>query len=132
MYKYEETIKFYHTDAAGGLFFANLFLIAHDCYEKLLYKMGLKISDILDRKEYLIPIVHAEADYRIPIKVGEIIEVILNAELTGNSSFTLNFTFNKKNGKVAAQVKTVHAVVDFNSKKGMPIPENIKKILQNL
>jgi hypothetical protein len=36
MYTYQTTIRLHHTDAAGVVFFSNLFVIAHDAYESFL------------------------------------------------------------------------------------------------
>ena len=66
MYHYQTTIRLHQTDAAGVVFFSNLFVIAHDAYESFL-ESHLPLNAILSDGVYIIPIVHAEADYLLPL-----------------------------------------------------------------
>jgi len=76
MFTYKTTVRLHHTDAAGVLFFAQLFSIAHDCYEELINSC-IPIAEIIQSKPFALPIIHAEADYFLPIGVSEKIEIKL-------------------------------------------------------
>ena len=60
------TVKLHDTDAAGILFFASQFKIAHDMYEKLLAQIGypfsqrFKNNDLFGCKEVLIKATYYE------------------------------------------------------------------------
>ncbi len=124
MFVYSTTVRMHHTDAAGILFFANLFTLAHDCYEEFLG--DLSIAEILQNQSFIIPIVHAEADYKIPIGVSEKIEITVSCEQVGKSSFTLSYEFINDDKELAATVKTVHTVVSKESCKPVEIPAVLK------
>ena len=61
MFEYKTTVRMFNTDAAGISFFASAFLYAHECYEAFMDD-HLPLGKMLEDGEYLVPIVHAEAD----------------------------------------------------------------------
>ena len=132
MYEYKTRVKLFQTDAAGKLFFSNLFIIAHECYENYFHDNQMKISDIIAEKKFLIPIVHAEADYIGPIYNDECLSVMMAVKEIGNSSFTLNFNIKKQNGNQAAKVTTVHVTIGCRSGKSILIPEDVKSVISKL
>ena len=79
MYKYRTVIRLHLTDAAGVAYFANLFVLAHECYESFL-EQDESLGSIIEQKEFIIPIVHAQADYRMPLKLSEKV-VIIDSDL---------------------------------------------------
>ena len=132
VYEFKTRVKLFQTDAAGKLFFSNLFIIAHECYENYLHDNKIKISDIIAGKKFLIPVVHAEADYINPIYLDDLLLVKMDAKKIGDHSFTLNFDIKKQNGDVAANITTVHVTTGYSSGKSILLPENIKSIIGKL
>lgn len=131
MYRYQATVRLHHTDAAGVVFFSNLFVIAHDAYESFLAS-HLPLNRIISDAEYLIPIVHAEADYLLPLTLSEEISVELCAEKTGNSSFELGYVVRNSRMKTAARLKTIHTVQSKENRRAMAIPDALKSALAAL
>jgi len=132
MYIYNTKIRLFHTDAANLIFFSNLFNLAHECYEEFLEESGFSIKKILNDNIFLIPIVHAEADYLKPLRVGDKIEIRMSLNSLGKSSFTLDFVLYDKSGEKTAAVKTVNVVIETKSKRSLEIPEKFFEILKNL
>ena len=131
MYKYQTVIRLHHTDAAGVVYFANLFVLAHECYESFLAQ-GSSIGSIIEQGEFIVPIVHAEANYKMPLKLSEkvVIEMALNK--TANSSFELGFAFINESSQVAVEVKTTHTVLQQETRKPLEIPQFLKTALTGL
>ena len=125
MFTYQTTIKMHETDAAGFLFFGALFTIAHDVYEEFLESAGFTISSILKNSEYLIPIVHAESNYYIPVSVSDKITVQLQVENISEHSYTILYDFLNEMGKIIGNAKTVHAVIDKRNRTKMKIPADL-------
>jgi len=69
MFGYNCVIRLHHTDAAGVVFFASLFTLAHECYEAFLDNVS-PLGKLLTDGDVLIPIVHAEADFKLPLRVS--------------------------------------------------------------
>lgn len=131
MYRYQEIIRLHHTDAAGVVFFSNLFVIAHNAYESFL-ESCLSLNKILSEGSYILPIVHAEADYSLPLTLSDNITVELSLGRIGNASFELEYVIKNDNMQIAAQVKTVHAVQLKGCSEKKPFPEPLKNALEKL
>ena len=131
MFTYTTTVKLHETDAAGTIFFGHLFRMAHDAYEEFLNSERLGIGELLKHGEYARFIVHAEADFKKPISVGDDLEVKLTAENIGDSSYTIRYDF-QHNGETACSAKTVHVCVDRITNLPIPIPQELKEKLLNI
>ena len=59
----------------------------------------------------MLPIVHAEADYRLPMRYGDRLEAVMTVSRIGAGSYTLRCRFEMPDGGVAAEVRTVHAAL---------------------
>ena len=128
MHLFKTSIKLYQTDAAGLLFFSRLFEIAYDAYQDLLEKSSLSLSEILKNEPFLTPVVHAEADYRMPLEAGDRIEVRMTVENIGRTSCTLLYDI-IKNDQIAGKVKIIHVSIDKRLGGKISIPERLKEIL---
>jgi 1,4-dihydroxy-2-naphthoyl-CoA hydrolase len=120
----------HQTDAAGVVFYANLFVMAHDCYEAWLNQYVL-LSDLIDLGVH-IPIAHAEADYKLPIPLSEEVTIVPELVNKKHTSYTILYTFKKEDGQCAATVQTVHVCIDGTTRKPIKIPSIIEGALKAL
>ena len=120
----------HQTDSAGVVFYADLFVMAHDCYETWLEKYS-PLADIL-QKGIHIPIVHAEADYKLSIHLSETIAIEMTLLKKQQTSFTLNYIFKNADGQQAAHLQTVHAVINGQTRRPIEIPSFLQDALANL
>ena len=128
-YQQQITIPFQDIDAAGIVFFAHLFRYAHEAYEQFMSAHDHSLAEILKNGEYLLPLVHAEADYRQPLRHNEAITIELSIKKLGESSFTLQYHFLDSTENIRAVIETVHVTLDVSQKKPMPIPDSLRAIL---
>lgn len=112
MFTHQTTIRLHHTDAAGLLFFAEQFKLAHDAYESFMESIGYPFAPLLRTSQYLLPIVHAEADFGAALNTGDKIEIQVTAERIGDTSFTLDYKLLRNGSEPVGSVKTVHVLVD--------------------
>ncbi|HEC07033.1 MAG TPA: acyl-CoA thioesterase [Thiolapillus brandeum] len=127
-FEYCFQVRFQDLDPAGILFFARLFDHVHDAYAALLADAGYSLKAILESGEYLIPLVHAEADYLQPLRLDDHVCVTVTAEATGNSSLNFSYTFHK-DGTRCAIARTTHVFIGSRSKKPVPVPEQLLRRL---
>jgi acyl-CoA thioesterase FadM len=73
-------------------------------------------------------VVHAEADYRLPLEVGDHIQVRITVENIGRSSCTLLYDI-VKNNQIAGKVKTILVSIDKRFGEKTSMPERLKEIL---
>lgn len=128
-YKHQITIPFQDIDAAGIVFFAHLFRYAHEAYEQFMSAHDHSLAEILKSGKYLLPLVHAEADYRQPLRHDETITIELSVKKLGESSFTLLYHCLDSAEKVRAVIETVHVTLDASQKRPMPIPDSLRAVL---
>jgi acyl-CoA thioester hydrolase len=78
-----------------------------------------------------MPIAHAEADYMLPLIVGDSLEIFPKLERLGSSSFTVSYRFQKGKEEVG-KVVLVHVTVSKKTLKSIPLPEELKPLLNRL
>ncbi|MGA1867348.1 MAG: acyl-CoA thioesterase [bacterium] len=132
MFTYHTTIRLHDTDAAGFLFFSNQFKIAHDAFEGFLESINFSCAFLLKKADFLLPIVHAEADYRASLFVGDRITVRIQPGDIGSTSFSLLYDFINQDGRSAGKVKTVHVAVSKEHGGKISLPERLRVSLMEL
>ena len=130
MFEMTTSVRLHDTDAAGLLFFAHQFRIAHDAYESFMEQIGYSFASIFREDDYLLPIVHAEADYTAILNVGDRLAVRLVAEKIGETSFTLAYDLINDSGKSVGTVRTVHVCLDKSQREKRPLPDGLRQALE--
>jgi 1,4-dihydroxy-2-naphthoyl-CoA hydrolase len=132
MYAFNYSVRMFDTDASGFLFFTSQMRMAHEAYEAFMASQGLSIGHILRGSDYLLPIVHAETDYKAPSHVGDTLSVEVSAEKVGTTSFTLSYRFVTEAGLVAGLAQTVHVAIDKATHQKLPLPAPLRAALESL
>jgi YbgC/YbaW family acyl-CoA thioester hydrolase len=132
MFTTNEKVYFYDADPAGIIFYASLFKYVHAAYEDFLRSLNPERDFFFDR-EYILPIMHAEADYVKPIRVGDELRIDVVVSLLKNSSFEISYKFYKNGNQFAALAKTVHVCVLKEKFEKIELPKDFyEKLKTNL
>lgn len=123
-------VRMHDTDMAGILYFAKQFRYVHDALEDLVEKEGFTFDFLFNNSDFVFVIVHAEADYLAPVKVGDLLEIHVEVEDLGNSSFTMSYKIFKANDTMMGKAKTVHVCLESKTRTKIPIPETLRQILE--
>lgn len=126
-FRYKRIIYVQDTDATGVLYFANQFKIGLEAFEEFLLDKGFSFNKMVNKKDFSLPVVHAEADFIAPLFMGDAIEVTLTFQM-GTTSFT-HFSNILKEGKEVGTVSIVHVVYSSATKSSIRIPPQLKQIL---
>lgn len=129
MFIHKLTAQVHDTDAAGVIYFANFYRMAHTAYEAFMESMGYSIRYFLDEAPCLPLIVHSQADYKKPIRTGDKLKIELTVAKVGTSSYGLAYQIKDHNDDLVADLKTVHVTVSKKSNGKLPLPEDFKKKL---
>lgn len=117
-------VYFFDADPAGIIFYASIFKFAHAAYED--FMRSLKLSrDFFFDEEVVLPIVHAEADYLKPLKVGDELKIDVWVSRLMKSSFELSYKFHDALLDTAATTKTVHVCVSKKDFKKTELPKEL-------
>ncbi len=131
VFLYQFRIPFHEVDAAGVMFHAHLFSHAHNAYSAFMQDLGWDLKTLLREGIYLVPLVHAEADFLLPMELDDEIRVQLHPLPPGKSSMGFQYYFSK-NGQACATVITRHVFLERESRKPVPLPEDLRNRLQKL
>ena len=129
MFSYHRVIRVKDTDITGFIYFANQLQIALEAFEELLRVSSYSLKEMISGSDYLLPIVHTEADFFSPISVGDEIQVKLKFNKIGSTSFSYLAELNKGSIEVG-RVTIVHVVYSKSEKKSVPIPNELMNILE--
>lgn len=124
MHTATRTITLRHTDAAGVLYFANQLELAHEVFEEWLASRGLPLRSILDGADWVLPIVHASADYGAPLRLGDVVSLTVRVTKVGDRSLTWEATL-ERSGARAGRVEVTHVAVDRATGKARPLPVEV-------
>ena len=132
MYTYQTKIKLHETDAAGLLFFSHQFKLVHDAYESLLEQIGFGFAKLIRNKDFFLPIVHAEADFKAPLFVGDIIEIQVRVDQIGETSFTFAYQLFNSSQTLVGEAKTIHVTMDKKTQQKIPLPKDLRSKIEEL
>jgi 1,4-dihydroxy-2-naphthoyl-CoA hydrolase len=132
VFLYRTTVRLHHTDAAGLLFFAEQFRLSHDAYETFMESVGFPFAPLIRHSEFLLPIVHCEADFKAPLMTGDKLLIQVKAERIGETSFTLSYMLLKNDQEMVGTTKTVHALISRTDGQKRPIEGKLRAALEGI
>jgi acyl-CoA thioesterase FadM len=105
-----------------------LFDLAHWVYEEMLLE-SVPDNNYFAHDQIVIPLVHAEADYLIPIKLHQKVTIKLAVDEIKTTSFQVITEFYDQSDNLSAKVKTVHVCVNKESFGKTEIPNDLRDAL---
>ncbi|MEM9538150.1 MAG: thioesterase family protein [Cyanobacteria bacterium P01_E01_bin.42] len=127
MYNIQQTIYLSDTDAAGVVYFANIFRLCHQAYEESLARSGLELKALVSPSNLVMPIVHSSADFLRPLFCGDRIEIELTPQQLSETEFEIAYQICPLNTpqKTLARAITRHVCIHAGSRRRSPLPQEI-------
>jgi len=129
MFTARNQVRMHDTDMAGILYFSRQFRFAHDALEDFVESLGYTFNQVFHREKFVFVIVHAESDYLAPLRVGDRLEIRLEIESIGETSFTVVYHIYKADNTLVGKVKTVHVTLESAARVKMSIPPHFRELL---
>ncbi len=129
-------VAFDDVDHAGIVYYPRFFHYFHLAFEELLFdrlkhKGGYRA--LLDVRRIGFPAVHTEADYKKPLRFGDLMVVEMRAEHVGSKSITLRYTvIARESGEICAEGKVTSAVVDLDHFRAIQIPDDLRVLFESI
>jgi YbgC/YbaW family acyl-CoA thioester hydrolase len=126
-FEHRMRVRFADVDAAGIIFFSRYFEYAHATYEEWMRAAGMPIEDLIGKREFGMPLVHADADFHSPARLGEELSLGVLVERLGETSvsFVIPVAL-RSTGEKRATVRTTHVCIDPKTFRARPWPEAIR------
>ncbi len=126
-------VEFADTDLAGIMHFSNFFRFMEVAEHAFYRSLGFSVHDFRPEpggSKIGWPRVHASADFRLPVRFEEEIEIELLIERIGNKSIGYLFHCRNAGGQLAAVGRFTVACVQFDENTGkmtaVPIPGPVR------
>jgi YbgC/YbaW family acyl-CoA thioester hydrolase len=129
-FTHDITVNLRDTDAAGILYFVNLLNFAHAAFERFMEETGFGLASMFTDGEFHLPIVHAEADYRGPVAIGDRLTVEMKVARIGGTSFTADYVLRNGRGDEVGTCRIVHVAVKRESGKKTEVPQGLRSALE--
>jgi 1,4-dihydroxy-2-naphthoyl-CoA hydrolase len=131
IFRFPYTIGLHDTDAAGLIFSANIFRICHIADEAFLKKIGFGMDVLFSRRTLGLPIVHLEADFQKPLRVGDDVEIRARVAHLGRRSYRMAYELVNAKGECCAIAATVHVCTDPKTFQSIELPVEFRAALEN-
>lgn len=127
-------VAFSETDAAGIVHFANFFRYMEDAEHAMLRSLGLSVHRDIGDDVAGFPRVHAQCDYRRPLRFEDAFTIAVRVAAKSDKSVTYGFTFTKDDEDEAiatGTLKVVYAVKPAGAGKfsAAKLPAEIDRLL---
>lgn len=128
---YTRIVHFQDTDAAGVVYFANVLAMCHEAFEASLVAFGINLKAFFSNQEMVIPIAHANIDFRRPMFCGDELIIELIPKSWGDDEFEISYqVFLKEMGeKLMARANTKHVCIHPQSRSRQPLSDEIREWL---
>jgi YbgC/YbaW family acyl-CoA thioester hydrolase len=125
----QRKVRFGETDPAGIVYFSRFYEYAHEAFEDMLEAGGFAIDRFFE-SEYGMPLVHSEANYKIPSKLGDLLRLDLEVDKIGNRSFRYSVGIHGEDGALRATVVMTHAIIDLQTRTTRGVPDQLLDVLR--
>jgi 4-hydroxybenzoyl-CoA thioesterase len=123
-------VRFSHCDPAGIVYFPHYFDIFNGLIEDW-YKeeLGYDYADLVMGSKYGFPFVHLDCDFKIPSRMGDVIDLTLLVERIGRSSLRIAIVCHL-DGFERLRASMVTAMMSLETRKPVPLPDALREKIE--
>lgn len=130
-FRSEIRVRFGDEDHAQIVYYPRFFDFFHQVFEDFFDDCGFPYRRVLDEDRIGWPAVHAEAEYKSPLRFGDVLVVDLTLEKLGTKSATFVYRgTQKKNGALVVVGRIVAACIHMDTFTAKEIPEKYRALFQ--
>ena len=126
------TVRFSQVDPAQVVYFARVYEMAHEAFEELMAASGLAIGPLFEQSDWGMPLVHSEARYRRPWRLGERIRIEGTVTKVSERSVEFEYNFLDSESQVRTTVCMRHAFVSLATFQPQSVPEPFLAAMQKI
>ena len=120
------TVRFSHCDPAGIVYFPHYFDIFNGLIEDwYTEELGYNYADMIIGSRFGFPFVHLDCDFKIPSRIGDVIDLTLLVERVGRSSLNIAIVCHK-DGLERLREHMVTAMMSLETKQAVPLPQDLR------
>lgn len=128
---HERPVRFEDIDAAGILFFARFLGYCHDAMERVFDGLPGGYVELITRRRIGFPAVHVEADFRAPLRFGDVARLATSVAKLGASSCTFRYQVTRaKDGLDVATIEHVTVSTDLVAMTKVAHSADVRAVLE--
>jgi YbgC/YbaW family acyl-CoA thioester hydrolase len=122
-------VRFEDVDYARIIYFPNLFSYCHKVFADFFSEeMSTSYAEMIQVRKVGFPIVHAEVDFKSPLRFGDVSRVEMEVVKLSNRSIDVGYRHYRGEGQeLCADARVVVAVISMDSFSAIPIPDDIRQ-----
>ena len=119
-------IRFSHCDPAGIVYFPHYFDMFNGLIEDwYTQELGYDYAELIMGSQYGFPFVHLEGDFKVPSRIGDIIDLTLLVERIGRSSLGIVIVCHR-DGVERLRARMTTAMISLETSKAVPLPKALR------
>jgi 4-hydroxybenzoyl-CoA thioesterase len=123
-------IRFSHCDPAGIVYFPHYFNMFNGLIEDwYTEELGHKYAELIMGSQYGFPFVHIECDFKIPSRMGDVIDLSLLVERIGRSSLGIAIVCHR-DGFERLRARMVTAMMSLETRKPVALPPPLRDAIE--
>ena len=123
-------VRFSHCDPAGIVYFPHYFDIFNGLIEDWYgEELGCDFAGLVLGSRYAFPFVHIECDFKVPSRMGDVIDLTLMVERIGRSSLGIAIICHR-DGVERLRARMVTAMMSLESRTAVPLPAALRDKLE--
>jgi 4-hydroxybenzoyl-CoA thioesterase len=131
MVVYERPVRFEDVDAAGIVFFARFLNYCHEAMEHFWGGVPGQYVGLITKRRIGFPAVHLEADFRAPLRYGDVARIEVTVPRIGTTSCTFRYRFTRvADAAVVATIDHVTVATALDSMQKLALPLDCRALLE--
>ncbi len=130
-FKYNREVKTYEVDFQHVVHNAIYFYYFEEARIEYLKNLGFSIKGEITISNSQFVVVHNQADYHEPARLGDMLEILVRMSKIGRSSFTYEMEIVREDGRHICSGLTTVVTIDRENGHPKPIPESLRKSVEN-
>ncbi len=119
-------VRFSHCDPAGIVYFPHYFDMFNGVIEDwYTQELDYDYAELLMGSKYGFPFVHIDCDFKIPSRMGDVIDLTLLVERIGRSSLGIVIVCHR-NGLERLRAHMVTAMMSLDTNEPVPLPQPLR------
>jgi 4-hydroxybenzoyl-CoA thioesterase len=124
-------VRFSHCDPAGIVYFPHYFDMFNGLIEDWYgQELAHDYAALVMGNRYGFPFVHIECDFKIPSRMGEVIDLTLLVERIGRSSLGIAIVCHR-DGLERLRAHMVTAMMSLETRKPVPLPQALRDKIES-
>lgn len=128
---YDRPVRFEDVDAANIVFFGRFSNYCHEAMESFFNTLEGGYVGLITKRRIGFPAVHMVADWKSPLRYGDVAEIETSVTKIGTTSITFRYVFTRKADRVhAATIEITTVSTNLAAMVKTALPDDCRKLLE--